>query len=1102
MINDKKYKLLNNLTGWAVFIVAAITYLLTIEPTASFWDCGEFILTGFRQSVGHPPGAPVFMLTSRFFSLFASDTTQIARMINSSSAIFSALTILFLFWTITHLAKKVVVAERSRSMVDERSRSVADESQEMTTGQLIGILGAGLVGSLAFAFSTSFWFSAVEAEVYAFSSLFTAVVVWAMLKWEDVADKPFADHWIIFICYLMGLSVGVHLLNLLTIPVLFLIYYFKKFNASIKGTLIALLVSVAALGIVMYGLIPGSIEMASWFELLFVNVLHFSFNSGVIVYVIAAIGILAWAVIATYGNNPTQMKIAFFFSVVILGIPFIGDGWFIPTVIILALLVWLFFIKKSIITPRLLNVLTLSMAVFFIGYLSYSMIIIRSNANPPMDQNSPDNVFSLQNYLNREQYGSRPLFYGPYFNAEVKLNRRNDGCYPAIEEGATIWAKDITSKQDRYMRNGRTMHYVFDSSFNTLFPRMYSPAHADAYKSWVNITGSPVEYDQCGNMITVMKPTFGENLTFFFAYQLNYMYWRYFMWNFSGRQNDLQGQGEAHKGNWITGINFIDNIRVGNYPPDDFPFFAKIKYLFQNDRNVMPETANNRAHNKYYMLPFLLGLAGLLYQLYSKRRGMESFWLVGLLFFMTGIAIVLYLNQTPMQVRERDYAYVGSFYAFAVWIGFGVMALIKGLMAIGKKLDQTVAASVATLLALGVPVLMASQNWDDSDRSGRYTMRDFGQNYLSSCEPNAIIFTNGDNDTFPLWYNQEVEGFRTDVRVCNLSYLQTDWYINQMRRASYESAPLPINLPPINYMEGTRDVSSVKALIKEPLDLTVALQFFNGNTVDDSGRHFMPSRDLYLPVNKEEVLKNGVVSPEKADSIVERINIKLGNTIAKNEYMILQMLQDNHWQRPVYYATTVGEEANLGLADYLRLEGIARRITPLRQDGGGVNADVMFDNLMHKFKWGGIENPNVYLDENIRRMCNTFRFMFGQLIQTLLDEGKTDKALQATDYCMKVIPETAVSHNYFSVNFADYYYQLGKPEQAEALIQQIAQQSSENLNWFFSLRTDAMYSAVNDITEQLFALQQIIKITQKHNETLSKKYMTEFYPYFQHFEKL
>ena len=1070
MIAEKKYRFINTLTGWFAFTIAAVAYLLTIEPTASFWDCGEFILTGYNLSVGHPPGAPFFMLMARFFSLFASDSSQVAMMINASSAIFSALTILFLFWTITHLAKKLV----------------ARHKKEMTTGQFISILGAGLVGSLSFAFSTSFWFSATEAEVYAFSSLFTAVVFWAILKWENVADKPFADHWIIFICYLMGLSVGVHLLNLLTIPAIFLVYYFKKFDATFKGTLVALTASFGLVVLVMYGLIPGSVEMASWFELLFVNVLGMSFNTGVIVYVLVAVGILAWAVIETYGENLTRMKIALLLAVLILGIPFIGNGWVIPVMLILGLLVWLFVMKKTIITPRLLNVATLSMAVFFIGYLSYATIIIRSSANPPMDQNSPDNVFSLQSYLNREQYGTRPLFYGHYFNAELKLDVRKDGCYPIPKE-ATSWAKDVNSERDRYVKSTNIVGYVYDKKFTTIFPRMYSsnPAHVEAYMAWGNITGTPVRHNRCDQWITVMKPTFAENLRFFFSYQLDYMYWRYFMWNFSGRQNDLQGQGEIQKGNWITGFNFIDQYFVGD------------------QTNLPSDKAENKGRNRYYLLPFLLGIAGLVYQLYAGRRGMESFWLVGVLFFMTGIAIVLYLNQTPLQVRERDYAYVGSFYAFAIWIGLGVLALAKGLSAISKNLSLTVRASAATALALGVPVLMANENWDDNDRSGRYTMRDFGKNYLMSVEENGIIFTNGDNDTFPLWYVQEVEKFRTDVRVCNLSYLQTDWYIDQMRRASFNSAPLPINLEPRLYVQGTRDVSPVRMMVQDPLDLRIALEFFNSNTKDDAGRHFMPTRDLYLPVDKKQVLKNGIVPPEMADSIVDRINIRLGSSISKNEYIILQMLQDNNWERPIYYATTVGSEANLGLANYLRLEGLASRITPINQRGGSINTERMFNLVMNEFQWGGVENPKVYFDETNRRMYMTSRFMFSQLIQALIDEGKTEKALQATDYCLKVIPGATILHNYFSLNFANYYYQLGEPEKAEELIQQIVNKATENLDWFFTLRNkNQMLRASEEITEHMIALQQSIRITREHNPELSEKYMHEFLPYFQFFDTL
>lgn len=990
----KRFKLYNNIVGWMVFAIAAITYLLTIEPTASFWDCGEFISTADKLEVGHPPGAPFFMLTARFFTLFASDQAHVAMMVNSFSAICSALCILFLFWTITHLARKLVVKN----------------DNEITTAQTIAILGAGVVGALAYTFSDTFWFSAVEGEVYAYSSLFTAAGFWAILKWEDVADQPYANRWLVLIAYLMGLSIGVHLLNLLTIPALVLVYYFKKYNATLKGSIIALGISCVILIFILYGVIPGFVQVAGWFELFFVNSLGFSFNVGTVVYAVLLIACLIWGIYetmiptkkadqaSTSTNKNGQainlrMIISFVLSILLLGIPFLG-GRISPIIgIILSIVLFIVLLNcnKRISVP-FLNTIILCCTVILLGYSTYATIIIRSVANTPMDQNSPDDVFALKSYLNREQYGDTPLLYGESYASELKRKRTNKGWELDIEEKENLYAKKIktdANEKDSYEAYDKKKTYKYDLCM--LFPRMYSkqPAHVEAYRHWGNIKGRKVHYSAMGDMKTKVVPTFGENLRFFFSYQVGFMYFRYFMWNFVGRQNDIQGHGGVIHGNWISGINFLDKIRLG-------------------DQSTMPdELKANKGCNKYYFLPFLLGILGILYQFSKGKKGTENFWITFILFFMTGIAIVLYLNQTPYQPRERDYAYAGSFYAFCIWIGLGVLFIADKLNAF---IDKRIAATAATILCLGVPALMASQNWDDHDRSGRYTCRDFGQNYLLSLEPNAVIFTNGDNDTFPLWYNQEVEGVGTDARVANLSYLQMGWYVDQMKRQAYDSDPLPLSLEPKDYMNGRLDVAYLSSIVPEinmDLALDIAknpIKYKQYNPYGDDNVNFIPSKRFYLDVNKDEVVANGAVSSKDKNQIVDRIQMNLSSKsyLGKHEVMIMDLLQNNHWKRPIYFAVTVGSDSYLGLQKYLSLEGMAYRVLPkaggVLAKGEYVNIDRTYDNLMHKFKWGGIaENPDIYMDENNLRMTSTLRFMFVRLVDAIMAESS--KAKVEKQYC-------------------------------------------------------------------------------------------------------
>lgn len=1070
-----KYKLINNALGWLTFAISSIVYLMTIEPTASFWDCGEFISSAFKLEVGHPPGAPFFMLTANLFTQFASDPSKVAMMVNSMSALFSGLTILFLFWSITHLARKIIV----------------NEGEEITTAQLITVMGSGLVGALAYTFSDTFWFSAVEGEVYAYSSLFTAVVFWLILKWEAVADKPHADRWMVLIAYLMGLSIGVHLLNLLCIPAIVLVYYYKKFpNPTLKGTVVSLFISFAIIAIMMYGVVQGLVEVCGWFELLFVNTLGMPYNSGVFAYVIVLLCILAWAIYETMVAEPNKvrMNIAFILSVTLIGIPFIGSGYIVGIILIIALTVYLFVAKKTNI--QLLNTILVSLLVIVVGYSSYALILVRSSAETPMDQNSPKDIFTLRTYLAREQYGKTPLIYGQTYVSEVKRENQGGSCAAVTKGGAPTWSRVIKkdkSEKDTYYVSRNETEYEYIDELNMLFPRMYSSdgRHVSAYQEWAQVKGEPVKFNRCGEMVTVMKPTFAENIRYFFSYQLNFMYWRYFMWNFSGRQNDIQGNGEVDKGNWITGISAIDSVMVG--PQDDMPY----------------DIANNKGHNVYYLLPLLLGIIGLLYQAYAGDKGIQSFWVTFFLFFMTGIAIVLYLNQTPYQPRERDYAYAGSFYAFCIWIGFGVAGLAKLLEKYGK-MPAIAAASVAAVVSLLVPIQMGAQNWDDHDRSGRYVARDFGTNYLESCEPNAVIFTNGDNDTFPLWYAQEVEGIRTDVRVCNTSYLQTDWYIDQMKRQAYESAPLPISWNRSDYVQGSRDVAYIFPMTDQAIDLNTALNFVRSNDPKykqipgiSQALDYIPSQTLVYKVDTAAALKSGAIQAEDAGLMLKEMTIDLKGkeVLGKQELIVLDMLQTNNWKRPIYYAVTVSPDQFVKLDGYFQQTGLAYQIIPMNTKGTNkeVNSERMFDNVMHKFKWGGVNNPDVYLDENTMRMCKSFRMaLFSKLAATLINEGKNDKALQVLDKAMEVLPAKTVPLDYSALSLGEFYFTLKQPKKAEAIFNGIADNSLRNLRWYFRLSPNQMASVMGDVEHNLAVLQEVLRIAKQYNPEYGKAFQEEF----------
>lgn len=1020
----KNFKQLNNIVGWLTFLVAAVTYLLTIEPTASFWDCPEFITTSYKLEVGHPPGAPFFMILGRLFSLFGGGPSNVAVMINSMSALASAFTILFLFWTITHIARKLVKAEG-----------------EYTTGQLIAILGSGVVGALAYTFSDTFWFSAVEGEVYASSSLFTAMVFWAILKWENEADEPQANRWIILIAYLMGLSIGVHLLNLLAIPAIVFVYYFRKYPTTRNGILISMAASILILGVVMYGIIPGVITAATWFELMFVNGVGLPFNTGAVIYAFLLIGALVYGILYT--------------------------------------------VKKKLV---LWNTVLLGVVVILIGYSSFAMIVIRSSANPPMDQNSPDNVFSLLGYLNREQYGDRPLVFGQYYNTPLEKYVDDKPYY--IEKNGKYVVADMRQKP------------VFDSNLSTIFPRMYSreSEHVEAYKQWADIKGRKVSItDEDGESKTIEVPTFGENLTFFLRYQVGHMYFRYFMWNFSGRQSDIQGNGEISNGNWITGINFIDAIRLGD------------------QKNLPQEFKNNKGRNAYYMLPFLLGIIGIVFMYNRGIQGKKDLWTVFLLFFMTGLAIVIYLNQTPLQPRERDYAYAGSFYAYAIWIGIGVLGVYEALK---KFLSDRNAAAVASGLTLVlVPMIMAAQNWDDHDRSGRYTCRDFGSNYLNTCAPNAVIFTNGDNDTFPLWYNQEVEGVRRDVRVCNLSYFQTDWYIDQMKQKAYESAPLPISFTHDSYVQGKRDIIYLMEdpRVKGAVELKQALDFVKDDNPrtkleQAEGAAYIPSKKLFMVVDKEAVKRYKAVPEKDYDKIADTLTIDFGNRhyITKDELMVLDMIAHNNWERPLYFAITVGRDKYINLQDYFQLEGFAYRLVPIKTEAsdGGLNvgcvdSKAMYENVMNRFKWGNMNSPKVYIDENNSRMMMNIRNTFNRLAEQLNDEGQPGKAVQVLDKGIDLIPHKVVPYNYFSMLMAETYFKAGSPEKGKAIINTIMTDYKEQLDYFFKLNRPMRASVDDEIQRILYFMREMGALCARQKQAdLGKEVTTAFEGYLNRYSSL
>lgn len=1001
------FKKLNNIVGWGVFMIATIVYFLTLETTVSWWDCGEYISTAYKLQVGHPPGAPLFQMLGRFFSLFAfGDVTKVALMINAMSALCSSFTILFLFWTITLLAKKLWMKD----------------GEDSPTANKFNVLAAGVIGALAYTFSDTFWFSAVESEVYAMSSLFTAVTFWAILKWEEVADEPTNYRWIIFIAYLIGLSIGVHLLNLLCIPAVVYIVYFKKFKkVTTKGFILAGIISVVLVGFIQVILIPAIVSICGKFELFFVNSLGAPFNLGTIVYFVLLI------------------------ALIILGIYFTNKY------------------KKVI-----LNTAVLSFMFILIGYSSFFMLVIRANANTPINENEPSEAVSMLSYLKREQYGSWPLVYGPYYMAKPYDANSSSPIYVRDEaKGKYV----ITDK-----REGTDP--IYDDNVMTIFPRMWNgtkPSYISTYNQYIDKSKMvPVTMKKSdGTKETVLRPTFMQNLKFFIGYQCNHMYWRYFMWNFVGRQNDIQGHGEIENGNWVSGIGFIDNARLGN-------------------QDNLPKSMSNSGRTEFYFLPLILGLIGLFYHI---KRDMKNSWVVFLLFFMTGLAIVIYLNQTPYQPRERDYAYAGSFYAFCIWIGFGLLGVVEMLQKIMK--NKMAVAVVAFVLCLSVPTVMAASGWEGHNRAEKTSALDWGKNYLKNLPENAVIFTRGDNDTFPLWYVQEVEGYRTDVRVCNYMLSSGYWYVHQMGRKQYESERLPLSLTPEQYDNGVNEPVFIQEVFEGPVELKDAIEFIKSDNVKTkvslmSGdkANYLPARNLKITVDKEAVVRNGIVPESMKDQIVDEIVWRIPesvNYLYKNDLMLLDFMATNDWTRAVYFTSLSDIKNVLGIDKYLHQEGLSHRFIPVlasdyHKDAGGVYVEGSYELLMaDDIRWGNLNKEGVAVDPESRRNLLFVKQAYMRLAQSLLNRGQNDSAVAVLDRCLEFFPDEKIPYDFYMLAYPEIYYKAGAVEKGDELIDVIIDNCLDNLRYYNELNEKFVPYYAETIRENLAIVNEMSNIASRNS---------------------
>ena len=1021
----KKYRIWNNSIGWLLFIIAAITYLCTLEPTASWWDCGEYISTAFKVQVGHPPGAPTFQLIGRFFSLFAfGNVSKVALMVNTMSATCSALTILFLFWTITMLGRKIVNTQcLGETYLAEDGTIVkgCDFGKKENIWKMFAIFAAGIIGSLAYTFSDSFWFSAVEGEVYGMSSFCTAIVFWAILKWEFQTNERDASRWILFIAFVIGLSIGVHLLNLLTIPAMALIYYYKKYDKpTTKGTLLTILISFILVAVILYGIVPFVVKLAGGFELFFTNKIGMPFNSGTIIF----FTLLTAALIFLWFNSLKKKKI-----------------------------IW--------------NNIVISLVFLLIGYSTFFILIIRSNTNTPINEGSPSDAISMLSYLNREQYGSAPIVYGPYYNAPIDH----------YKDGQKIYVKDTNTKKYVMTDDGKESQSAYDKKFCTLLPRMYSnqrQQHIDGYKSWGKVKGIriPVQNPD-GSSEVITKPTFGENMRFMFRYQLGHMYMRYFMWNFVGRQNNIESQGEIQDGNWKSGIKFLDEIRLGNQD--------------------IPESLDNPANNSFYFLPLILGLIGLFYHM--KKHPHDTL-VIFMLFFMTGIAITIYLNQKPFEPRERDYSYAGSFYAFAIWIGLGVMAIISWLNKIFKH-SKGISVALALLICLPVPAIMAQQGWDDHNRSNKYATRDFAKNYLVDLLPNSVLISNGDNDTFPLWYVQEVEGFRTDVRVMNYMLSASDWYAAQMMRKVYKSDPIPLTLKKSDYYKGTNEVIYYNDVgIKEAVDLTEFMRLyaqgkFNAKYSDGKIRGTFPCKTFKLKVNKQKVLENGIVPPELADKIVDEIvwTVK-PNVLVKNDILFLDFLASFDWSRPLYVTTPNIIKDVFGTDKYWYQDGIVYRFMPVEvndesfiQDIGGVDINKSFKTLTQDVTWGNLNDPRVTVDRESTRNAMMMRQDYNRLATTLSDMGRNDSATIVLDKMFEFFPNRALQFDYLVIPDIEVYFRAGQKDKALKLAEMIHNKYYQEAQYYISVGPKFASYYNDDMKTAISCIMQISKLLKQNNET-------------------
>ncbi|GAA4332168.1 DUF2723 domain-containing protein [Mucilaginibacter gynuensis] len=1033
------YNKLNNIFGWAAFLIATVTYILTLEPSASFWDCGEFIACIYRLQVAHQPGAPLFTMIGKVVSLLSfGDNTKVAYYTNMASALASSATILFLFWTITALAKKLLVKKLT----------------DLTNTNLILIIGSGLVGALAYTFSDTFWFSAVESEVYAQSSLCTAVVFWAILKWDAHADEPYANKWIVFIAYIMGLSIGIHLLNLLVIPAIALVIYFRKAKqVTTKGTIYWFLGGIVAVAFVLWGVIQFTVKGAAFSDLLFVNTLGLGFGTGAIAFFVLLIVLITSGIYYTIKPVKTIILVTAASFVLLAGI----SGGVIGIIVAAAVVALLEYVVKIREKRFALNSFLVCLAFILFGYSSFVMIVIRAKAGTNLNNSDPQDAFALNGYLNRDQYGDTPLLFGQYFDSKPVDQK----------DGANIYRRG----KDKYEIAGKKVVTVYDR--NTIFPRMFSdkPGHAAFYRDWTHLGEGE-------------QPSLGTNLSFFMSWQVTQMYTRYFLWNFAGRTNEMDGQTSSTgiDGNWISGWNFSKPL----------PY----------------SVTESKTYNRLFFLPLILGLLGAVYHF---RRNQKDAGIVGVLFFFTGLAIVLYLNQDPLQPRERDYAYAGSFYAFAIWIGLGVLFLADLL---SKKLNAKTGAIIATVVSLlAAPVLMANQEWDDHNRSTKLTPHDMAYNYLNSCAPNAILFTYGDNDTYPLWYLQEVENVRPDVRIVNLSLLGTDWYIRQMKVKMNESEPLPITMPNEKFVAGVRDVIYYSDnQVQGPVELKEVFDFITSDddrtkaeTNSGEKMNYLPTKDFKITVSPDDVVKSGTVPADKKDQILPALEWKYpGNYVTKDNLALLDILAHNNWKRPIYFSVTVGSDNMIGLDRYLYNEGFAYRLMPLKPDTSAqalesTNTLKMYDNMVNKFKYGNLKKAS-YLDhESLTMFYPLISRLFLNLADDLAKEGRTDLAKNAIKKSEEVLPTTipvteVAIRKYYMIEVA---YRTGDIKTGNALAEQIDRYLDNLLTYNYALIQKGETDTNNrDIQLSMSLLNGLIGLTKDfHQAALNKKYGDQYKGY-------